>query len=75
VVETVSPPVGIKENVEVETTTSENKIDPAEIRHFCNNLVELLSEKLAKKIVDKFDKDELYRIIQKDFRDLISGSK
>jgi len=74
-IKSVSPSVGIKENVEVKAITSENKIDPAEIQHFCNNLVELLSEKLAKKIVDKIDKDELYRIIQKDFQDLISGSK
>jgi hypothetical protein len=50
-------------------------LDEAEIRHFCNNLVDILAEKLAKKIVDKIDKSELYVIVQRDLKRLISEQK
>ncbi len=70
-VETVGTRVVEKET---DATLSPEQIED-EVRHICNNLVELLSEKLAKKIVDKIDKDEIYKIIQKDLKDLISGSK
>jgi CheY-like chemotaxis protein len=49
--------------------------DEAEIRHFCNNLVDILAEKLAKKIVDKIDKNELYVIVQRDLKRIISEQK
>ncbi len=73
-VETVSTQVIEKEKKKAEAVLSAEQIEE-EVRHFCNNLVELLSEKLAKKIVDKIDKDEIYKIIQDDLKDLIAGSK
>ncbi len=72
--ETISTQVVDKPAQESKDAPSVRQIDE-EVRHFCNNLVEILSEKLAKKIVDKIDKDELYEIIQKDLKDLISGSQ
>ncbi len=72
--ETVSTQVIEKEAKKAEAVLSAEQIEE-EVRHFCNNLVGLLSEKLAKKIVDKIDKDKIYKIIQNDLKDLISGSK
>ena len=61
--------------VEEEKARPEAEVDQAEIRHFVNYLVELLSEKLAKKIVDKIDKDEIYRLIKDDIAQLITDKK
>ncbi len=47
-------------------------VDPAEIRQFCNNLVNIMAEKLAKKIADKIDKEQLYNIIKEDIIQIIS---
>jgi CheY-like chemotaxis protein len=58
-----------------EKAKPEAEVDQAEIRHFVNYLVELLSEKLAKKIVDKIDKDEIYRLIKEDIAQLITDKK
>jgi CheY-like chemotaxis protein len=46
-----------------------------DIRHFVTDLVDLLSEKLAKKIVEKIDKDEIYEILKSDLEQLIAGKK
>jgi hypothetical protein len=72
--ETISTQAVTKHVEKTDTGPSDRQIDE-EVRHFCNNLVEIVSEKLAKKIVGKIDKDEIYKIIQKDLKDLISGSK
>jgi hypothetical protein len=47
-------------------------IDPAEIRKFCNDLVNILAEKLARKITDKIDQELLYNLIKEDMVRLIS---
>ena len=44
-----------------------------EIRDFANHLIEVLSEKLAKKIVDKINKDEVYAVVKEDLSKLIAG--
>ncbi|PKK83515.1 MAG: hypothetical protein CVT49_08325 [candidate division Zixibacteria bacterium HGW-Zixibacteria-1] len=54
---------------------SEREFNQAEIHHFVNNLVDVLSEKLAKKIIEKIDKEELYRIIKEDMAGILSLKK
>jgi len=48
------------------------EVDQAEIRQFCNNLVDIMAEKLAKKIADKIDKEQLYNTIKEDLIQIIS---
>jgi len=72
--ETVSTQV-VEKKAEAPPQVPTERLIDEEIRHFCTNLVEILSEKLAKKIVDKIDKDELYKTIRQDLQDLISNSK
>lgn len=57
-----------------EDTPSEPQagMDEVEIHHFVNNLVEVMSEKLAKKIIDKIDKEELYQIIKDDLANILN---
>ena len=70
--ETEKTNVAVAEDVEV---SSDQTCDQAEIHHFVNNLVDVLSEKLAKKIIDKIDKEELYQIIKNDLVGILNLKK
>lgn len=75
-VKQISSQPGFRSKAEKALSSSpEAEVDSAEIRHFVNNLVELISEKLAKKFVEKIDKDELQRIVKDDLGKLISQRK
>ncbi|MEW5924790.1 MAG: hypothetical protein AB1746_12470 [Candidatus Zixiibacteriota bacterium] len=60
---------------EVVQPSTEREFNQAEIHHFVNNLVDVLSEKLAKKIIDKIDKEELYQIIKDDLAGILNLKK
>nr|MBN2277908.1 hypothetical protein [candidate division Zixibacteria bacterium] len=50
-------------------------LDPDDVRHFMTHLVQILSEKLAKQIVDKLDQDEIYAMIKDDLVQLLMENK
>jgi CheY-like chemotaxis protein len=51
------------------------ELDSEEIRHFANYLAELLAEKLAKRIIDKIDVQEIYRMVKDDLAELMAARK
>jgi len=61
----------------MQETVSEPKpeLDPAEIHHYVSHLIEMMAEKVAKNIVDKIDKDELYRMLKDNLSQAISNKK
>ncbi|MFH2035489.1 MAG: hypothetical protein ABIJ45_03725 [Candidatus Zixiibacteriota bacterium] len=51
------------------------RLDPAEVHHYVSHMVEMLAEKVAKNIVDKIDKDELYRMLKDNLGHIVTDKK
>jgi hypothetical protein len=49
--------------------------DDAELRHFSNYLVELLAEKLAKRIIEKINTEEIYRMAKDELATMLAEKK
>jgi len=58
-------------DIEKMGTGIRQEIDPDEIRHFVTHLVQILSEKLAIKIVEKINQEEIYKMIKDEIAELI----
>ncbi len=54
---------------------TQTAIDPEEIRRICTYLVELLAERLAKNIVDKIDREEIYEILREELPHILEAKK
>ena len=67
--------MGREETASCREANTDHETASTETHLFINNLIEVLSEKLAKKIVDRIDREELYRIIKKDLTELIALRK
>jgi hypothetical protein len=50
-------------------------IAPEEVRRMCTYLVELLAERLAKNIVDKIDREEIYEILNEELPKIVAAKK
>jgi len=64
--------VAAKEHIKAQSVST---IDPEEIHRMCMYLAELLAEKLAKKIADRIDPDELYKMVKDELPELIAQKK
>lgn len=55
--------------------SSAEGIPPEEIIRLCTYLVELLAERLAKNIVDKIDREEIYEILKEEIPNIVAAKK